>query len=635
MYNNQCRVSKRQRVNQKDEDKSDPHHSNLKVTEDEDGGMNFRYSHSSPMLHSRCKLVDALSFHVAAIRHPVRREVLVNLRDACLNEAIECENRAAALYDVDVDDVDGVRAGYAWKIMHCLYGLEVAASTSSNSQPRDDITVNAKEELRKEVTEKRRRVIESLELLAPTSSRFANDWLGCVYATENDGCVRALEKFQSSLDIGERWSDMLDADEETAENGGLAVRRTTANLALCFLAMGDTNAPLELLLHLWMTLTESSSESSIVNNRTKPRAIALLLSPDGYEFESANRPGQFTKLQILWKLFQTSSIAQDWSTCLNATEEIAIHGKDCNDWQDESRVELARAFALLQCRRTSAAQDITRTLLLSASRDENKMRPRQLLSASLLQSIVALYHADALLLNEQIINYHDEVDTPYCTQRAVAAVDASLRTLVSDGGHVIPSNAPLRELQITAYNDHAISLIMSGDSVGALRYFREASKLSTVVCRTPAQDVQLCWLILPTFYNLSLLLMRDGHVEESAKSWLQLRGHFSLWQQARRGDDDALRRMKELCATAINLHGLLVAKRSVQGNAMLWDQENILEWVPPAAIAQDDATEDSIRVGGVDALQITALDALLLNYASSTAEKKSSSSFRRRAGRLG
>ncbi|KAL3759694.1 hypothetical protein ACHAWU_010263 [Discostella pseudostelligera] len=641
MANNQGRASKRKRCVEQEEEINDKHNSSrLKVTEDEDGSMNFRYLHSSPMLHSRCKLVDALSFHLAAVRHPQRRKGLVELREVCFHEAIDWEKRAGSLYDVDVDDTDGIRAGYAWKIMNCVHGLEVA-SLSSNSHLRDENMMND-HKLQREDRERRRRVIASLELLASSSSRFANDWLGCVYATEEGEHIRALNKFQTSLDIGGRWSDRPDADEETDESRGFAERRTTVNLALCFLAMGEANAPLELLLHLWMTLSESSSGSSALNSVATPRPMSLLISTTGYEFECTDRntclrSDEFTRLHILWKLFQASSIAQDWSTCLNATEEIFLHGKDCCDQNDASRCELARAFGMLQCRRTSAAQDITHSLLQRLSFcGEERQRPADLLSASLVLSVAALYHADALLLNEQHSNYHDEGNTPsHCTQRSVAALDAGLRALIDNGGAFdAPSNAPLPELQVTAYNDHALSLLMSGDSVGALRYFREAAKLSLVGCRTQTLDAQSCWLLIPTYFNLSLLLMRDGHLEESAKSWLQLRGHYGEWQNALRGDDSALRVLNEFHATAIKRHALLVAKRSLQGDAMLWDQENILEWVPPAAVQRDELMEYPIRVGGVDALQTTALDALLLKYACSTAERKSSSTFRRRAGRL-
>jgi hypothetical protein len=630
MTNNQSRSPKRQRWAEHDAESNEKHNSKIKAVEDEDGCMNFRYLHSSPTMHSRCKIVDALSFHLAAIRHPPRRKLFVNLRDTCFHEAIEWENRAASLYDIDVDGSNGIHVGYAWKVMNCLHGLEVA-SLPSNPQTREGTNIYVNE-LVKEEREKKRRVKEALELLPPFSSRFANDWLGCVYASEEGGYVRALDKFQLSLEIAERWSNRPDADEETAENGRLTERRTTVNLVLCFLAMGEANAPLELLLHLWMILSETSSDSNTLKNVAMLRAKALLLSPVGYEFESNNLIlEQRTKLQILWKLFQTSSISQDWSTCLSASEEMLLHRSECSDKHDESHVKLAHAFALLQCRRTSAARKITRTLIqeLSLPNGEDRKKPVH----SLLLTVSALYHADALLLSEQYNNYHDESETPsHCTLRAVSAFDAGYRTLINGGVNVGSNNAPLRELHITTYNNRAISLLMSGDSVGALHYFREAASLSTVVCIGHAQDAQVCWLIMPSYFNLALLLLRDGRVEESAKLWLQLRGHFSVWQQALRGADDALRRIKEMQVTAINRHGLLMTKRSMQVDTTLWDQENILEWVPPAE--QDEVTEDSSRFGGVDASQITALDALLFKYAYSTAKRKSSISFRRMAGRL-
>lgn len=84
---------------------------------------------------------------------------------------------------------------------------------------------------------------------------------------------------------------------------------------------------------------------------------------------------------------------------------------------------------------------------------------------------------------------------------------------------------------------------------------------------------------------------------------------------------------------ARNRHSLLIAKRGMQEGAM-WDQENSMMGVTPV-LEQGDVTEESTRVGGVDASQITALDVVLLQYAKSNAEKKSSSSFRSSAGRIG
>jgi hypothetical protein len=123
-------------------------------------------------------------------------------------------------------------------------------------------------------------------------------------------------------------------------------------------------------------------------------------------------------------------------------------------------------------------------------------------------------------------------------------------------------------------------------------------------------------------------------MEESARSWLHARGHLSTWQNAVSGDNEALRHLKDARVMAINRHGLLVAKRGMQGNAItMWDQDVIMEWVPPVS-DRSDVREDSMRFGGVDAMQITALDVVLLRYAVFNAEKKASNAFRRSSGHM-
>jgi len=92
---------------------------------------------------------------------------------------------------------------------------------------------------------------------------------------------------------------------------------------------------------------------------------------------------------------------------------------------------------------------------------------------------------------------------------------------------------------------------------------------------------------------------------------------------------------KNLCVVAINCHGLLMAKQGMTEHVgMLWVQEVVMEWIPPA-MEDGVVMEDSIRIYGVDATQISAMDVLLLKYALSTAKKKSSLLFRRSAGHAG
>ena len=560
---------------------------------EEDGVWNTSYQYSSPMLHARDRLLDGLSFHVAAKKYSQKStELITSKREICLKEAVEWENRAGVLYTKDgsgeiVDGADDGRAGYVWKIHTCLRGAELVNTVDHRRQRAEG-------------------VLQSLELLASSSSsQFACDLLGCVYAQRKD-FSRAIEKFQLSLDCNPGQGDNSNSDEEIG--AGVTERRTIVNMALCFLAMGEVHTPLELLLHLWLTISES--QSMVTNTDTNDaRAMAILLSYSRSEMECMSNASKklelSTKIQLLWKLFHVSSLAQDWSTCLNAMEEMP-------DEQNEScvtQLNLARAFALLQCRRPSAAQEVLDELLSQSSSDQFSL------------VMAELYTADAFMLNDQNEDFDENASTPLdCTQRTMDVLDSMSKNIWED--------VSIQELRVTTHNNHALALIMSGDSIGALRYLREAVKHSE-----SSANVTLSWLLLPTYFNLSLLLLRDGHNDESAKSWLQARGYLSLWQTATRGDSTSLRKLKDIKVVAINCHGLLMAKRTMREGAT-WDQETIMEWVPPV-VERGDVNEDSTRVGGLEASQIFALDVVLLRYAVASAEKKAKSSFRKSAGHVG
>lgn len=551
--------------------------------EDMNDAWNVKYLHTNPQLYSCDRLVDALSFHTASLRYPNSKELFIDKREVCFDEAVTWENQSGALYDTNTDSdqqVD-VCAGYAWKVRHCLHGLEIV----SNPQvPGID-------------EQKKKASLDALELLASSSSsQFACDLLGCIYAQRN-GYSRAMEKFQLSLDFGEKGRTSSDEEMDT----GLVQRRTILNTAICFLSMGEADAPLELLLHLWQSVEHQHASVEV------PVPMALLLSSSSHEMKKSaqSESNQIMQNQLLWQLFHASSIAQDWSTCLSSTEEL-IQGKLYN----QQHHSIAHVFALLQCRRSGAAKDTIRTLIPKLSNQEQYLRV-----------VAELYHADALLLNNQSNtngnnNFDEEVDPFDCTHRATSA----LQNCAQNNS----SNESFREIQVTVYNDQGIALLMKDDSVGALHCFREAAKLIPSSC-------PLSWLTLPTYFNLSLLLLRDGYAEESAKTWLNARGYFPTWQAATKGDNEALRELKNLRVVAINRHGLLMAKRSMQGD--MWQQENVMEWVPQVAESSE-VNEDSTRLGGIDASQVTALDVVLLKYAVTSAERKSSSSFRMNVGNM-
>ena len=558
--------------------------------EDVNDAWNGKYLHTNPLLHSLDRFVDALSFHTAALRYPQSKGLFINKREVCFDEALSWENQSGALYDTNTDsnqqvgDMDNGCAGYVWKVQHCLHGLERLSNHLHGTCDTDGQKMKAS--------------LHALELLtSSSSSQFACNLLGCIYAQQGD-YSRAIEKFQLSLDYGEKGR--TSSDEEIGT--GLVQRRTLLNTAICFLSMGEADAPLELLLHLWQSVEHQHASVEV------PVPMALLLSSSSHEMEMLSaqpESNQIMKNQLLWKLFNASSIAQDWSTCLSSTEGL-MQRKDYN----QQHHSIASVFALLQCRRSGAAQDTTRTLIPKLSNQEQHRRV-----------VAELYHADALLLNNQNTNddniFDEEVDPFDCTHRATSA----LQNCAQNNS----SNESLRELQVTVYNDHGIALLMKDDSVGALHCFREAAKL--VPPSSP-----LSWLTLPTYFNLSLLLLRDGYAEESAKTWLNARGwYFKIWQAAMKGDTESLRELKNLRVVAINRHGLLMAKRSMQGE--MWQQENVMEWVPPAAECNE-VNEDSTRLGGIDTSQVTALDVVLLKYACTSAERKSSSSFRMNVGNM-
>lgn len=185
----------------------------------------------------------------------------------------------------------------------------------------------------------------------------------------------------------------------------------------------------------------------------------------------------------------------------------------------------------------------------------------------------------------------------------------------------------LLELRVLVLNNHGLGCLTGGDSAGALVYFREAVELIA-----DGNDHQY-WLLMPVHFNLALLSLRDGKMDESAKTWLSIRGHLDTWELAKRGDAGALSKLRESHLMAMNRHGMLLAKQHMTGAfSTLSYQKNVIEWVAPA-IREEKWQEDSIRINGVEAVQISTMDFVILKYALSIAEKRSNN--RRSMGSAG
>jgi len=570
-------------------------------------------AHSNPILHSRERIVDALSFHYAAAKYSCDEEKLRNQRKVCLEEGRMWEEHSNSGMFEKNDSLSttgggsgGWCAGYAWKMKHCLEGLDVASSLSSSQHFQ--------------LSSQGEDTIRSLEKMAHSStSRFACDLLGCIYAKRGE-IARALELFQSSLE----YADSEDSDEESAQ------RRTIVNMAMCFVALGEANTPVELLLHLWMT---SSRNKSLIGVRLQP--VEMLLTSNSARVGAGNTAQDKSvdcriKEKLLWMLFYASSLSQDWATCLNCTEEIMKASLSTD--QEDSYTVISRVFALLQCRRPSTAQELIRNLtptLMTLKNSANNDSVKRL-SAELLLVVAQLYNADAYLLQERSLDYTGGKDTPL---NFIHRANKSLSAIVPQ---VDASSSLLLELQILMANNEGVALVVEGDSVGALGSFRKATQLLKSRLSNDRKGMQhLPWLLIPTYFNLSLILLRDGHLEESARSWLLARKYLPCWEKAIRGNSEALKKLRDIHTVAINRHVILMAKRRMERESAVWDQENIMEWVPPSFESTDANEEQSSLVGGVDAAQVIALDVILLRYAISFAEKKAAASFRRSAGSIG
>ena len=587
-------------------------------------------AHSNPTLHSRERIVDALSFHYAATSKNLTAsstsdESNVKLRKCrmvCLEEGRMWEEQAnsgifGSVVSLTESATDGSKnggsgpsfAGYAWKMKHCLEGMDIASSLSLSSsqqlEPHSPTYIDT---------------IRSLEKMAhSSSSKFACDLLGCIYAQRGD-IARALEMFQLSLEQSSASSNETDNENE-------AQRRTIVNMVFCFLALGEASTPVELLLHLWMTLSSAES-NSLEGVRSQPMKLLLTSSSAHVNWNHSKNKAldHCTREKLLWMLFYASSLSQDWATCLNSTEEMDVDSDDCSYFS-----VIARVFALLQCRRPSTAKEMIHNLIptLVAMKDNAETNSDESKCAALLLIFAELYNVDAYLLLER---RKDDTGGENTLTNFIKRVDTTLSSVAKN---IDASSSLLLELQILMVNNQGVTLIVEGDSVGAIGSFRKATQLLQSALANN-ESIVLPWLLIPSFFNLSLILLRDGHVEESTRTWLHARRHLSCWEKAIRGDSEALKKLRENHTMAINQHVMLMSKRRMQREAAVWGQENVMEWVPPAFDAAEVNEEEQLSlIGGVDASQVIALDVILLRYAVSFAEKKSAASFRRSAGSIG
>jgi tetratricopeptide (TPR) repeat protein len=584
---------------------------NEHCAEKESDAWNAQYVHGNTALHCEEQLVDALSFHSALIhctqkakqaklnrRSNLQTTIneLFSKREACFNNAILGEAKMKALLAYEAESIKiGDVTGYACKMYNCLRALEISNDSFQQILPCQNMDRNA--------------VISVLERLATEStSRFACECMGCILA-QNGEYSRAIEMFQLALERCEKCGTESSINSDVEVSHGIAERRILSSMAACFVAQGGAGIALEMLLTVWSRLNEATE----VNRADiHPKSILFSAGPketESVSFSSNSLATASEKAKLLWMIFYVSSLAGDWSTCLGSTELLAQCGTS-GDGYTSTSVDTASAFVLLQCERGRESREAIQELIPKLnSLDMNHQQ-------TMLTSIIAdIFSTDISLVCEH--QAHDTENA--CLLSGIRRAAESLNSPTFNMNSGIRS---LLDLRVLVLNNIGINCLIEGDSARSLCCFREASELIA------SPNDRRFWLLLPVHFNLALLLLRDGRIDESAKAWLSVRGHLSTWESAKRNDHESLAKLRDSHLLAMNRHGMIIARRSVTGATP--DQKVNSSWVAPI-LSQEEWQDECTHVNGVDGEQVCTLDFVLLKHALSTAEKKCNTFLRQSA----
>ena len=574
----------------------------------ESNAWNATYAHSNLALHARERLVDAISFH-SALTHCVshveeprantgsRTSNTINdlymKREACFKQALEWESKMKTLVSCEtsptfIDDA----SGYVWKTYTCIRALDMSNQYLGLLSPNKS-------------TDDRAKILSALEILASSStSKFACDMLGCINA-QNGDYLHAIEMFQLSLERGHKAGEdaiISDIHIDTESCHESVDYRAASNMAMCFVAQGGGETALELLLEVWAALNDSNEEKD-----TKPQPTALWFGTCDKYIENActciGNTVTTVLMKILWLIFHVSSLVGDLNTSLGTTELMNKYFID-QGILPYVRINIANAFSFLQCRRDKDGQEVAHNVI------DKLDSISQCTMKTIISILGELYIADGALTSESI-----DYDYPIqCTNRAMVLLNSCTSELNT------AEYGSLHQLRVLVLNNCGIGCLTGDDSAGALCHFRKAAELAeSTQCGSNGHQF---WLLVPIHFNLALLLLRDGRVDESAKAWLSIRGHFNTYELAKRSDSNALSRLRDAHLMAMNKHGMILAKRNIPDKATVsLSGIKTSEWVAPIA-REEKWQEESTYINGVDAAYVCTLDFILLKHALSVAEKR-------------
>ena len=459
--------------------------------------------------------------------------------------------------------------GQARRLQILLNGLKLLSSPTTNKSGDSNAPAGSD-------------TIAGLKTLA-SSSRTARAMLGCIYASKGQHAL-ALDAWQRAIELGDN------------DVGSREYRATILGISNSFVMLGDATPAEELLLHLNAKPATSSSGSG--QNGT---ALKIALGDNDNNTSTKD-------VDLLWRIFFVSTLAEDWATCLAVAENLVDSiGSDNPHLDDVPCARAACIFALLQCHRYPDA--LSKYVEWCDHRDVGGS----------LGALFALYEADGLISTEG-----GSVETPKTksvykgisnvSEKCQLAIEKQIESeevtdkVVNDDGSCDDDPS----LDVATDNNQGISFILEGNTKEALLAFEDASK-----SRSDSD-----WLLLRPRFNLSLLLWREGNRTEAANVWMGTRNLGDSGNDSYQGKD-----LRAKMDEAISRHGLYCAKKRSKSDEIsreAADGAKVLPWRSGNGQNAGDG-ENISHLSGMDLEQILAFDVAVLQHAVAERSRKKSS----------
>ena len=356
-------------------------------------------------------------------------------------------------------------------------------------------------------SEEEKLVVKTLYILAPT----------CVNAAKLLACLLTQEgHFERALTIFQELLEKQSCQENDSKNyspiHSLQKNVVISYMAYCFAMLGEAEPAVELFLQVF----NDDQSCDTVDQKEKSDTIQKQRA----QFHGLNnyctiiQKAGTRRISLLWNLFQTASLTNDLEICVNAARLL----KDLSP-QDKF-ISFAFAYSCLKSGVTKDMKSIFEALIVHDNRSSNE---------SMLKLCMNTYEANAILWKLMLIgkskpsNNLPDIDTfisikdemNKLTKMAIERISF----LEEEWSDASTSNY-FQVWKAHLLNNHGISLVTDRNPVEAMSSFLSATSA------LQRNSKSLC-LTMEPFFNLSLLLWRQGHFVESSNVWLKARGIIS------------------------------------------------------------------------------------------------------------